>query len=276
MRHSVERAGIDPVPHLAGLSLATATARYGDRVSWDECATFLNRCTDGLDAARREALAETFAEEHPLIWTAAQILSPRNFHRFARTLMRRGYAHIVIDLDDLPDGRLRWVMEIPSSDRACPFFFQWWAVELRNFTRYWRIGRSEVSATLQPRRGEYVVPFPEVESRPPDVQWLARTATGVASGFLRSLFPEERGGSGLVVLLQRRHGLTRAEARVATRLAEGMTLPEIGAVLDIRPETVRTHLKRIYAKTGASRQAELVRLVLTLGGAPRGPRSEEE
>lgn len=51
---------------------------------------------------------------------------------------------------------------------------------------------------------------------------------------------------------------------MAVRLAEGMSVPEIAYALGISVETVRTHLKRTYGKLGVSRQAALVRLVLTL------------
>ena len=46
--------------------------------------------------------------------------------------------------------------------------------------------------------------------------------------------------------LQHQHGLTRAEARVAARLAEGLSVPDIARDLRVSVETVRTHLKRAY------------------------------
>lgn len=62
--------------------------------------------------------------------------------------------------------------------------------------------------------------------------------------------------------LQLVFGLTFAEARVASRLARGADLTTIAEELRVSRETVRTHLKRIYSKTGARRQAALVALVL--------------
>lgn len=52
--------------------------------------------------------------------------------------------------------------------------------------------------------------------------------------------------------------LTLSEATVAQRLALGDAPAEIAATLDRSVHTVRTHLKRIYAKTGTSRRPELV------------------
>jgi DNA-binding CsgD family transcriptional regulator len=52
---------------------------------------------------------------------------------------------------------------------------------------------------------------------------------------------------------------------VAGELVAGRTLAQTSRRLGIRPETARTHLKRVFSKTGVSRQAELVRLLLPLG-----------
>ena len=56
--------------------------------------------------------------------------------------------------------------------------------------------------------------------------------------------------------------LTPAEARLATLLARGSSLAEVSAAQNISQHTARAQLKSIFAKTGVSRQAELVRLVL--------------
>ncbi len=57
------------------------------------------------------------------------------------------------------------------------------------------------------------------------------------------------------------HGLTAAEAAVAVLLARGEGLSAVVETLRIGHSTARTHLSRIFAKTGTSRQAELARLV---------------
>jgi DNA-binding CsgD family transcriptional regulator len=67
-------------------------------------------------------------------------------------------------------------------------------------------------------------------------------------------------------LLRQLHGLTFAEAEVLGRLTSGLRLAEIGDELGVSIETVRSHLKAIFAKTGTSRQADLVRHTI-LGGA---------
>ena len=62
-------------------------------------------------------------------------------------------------------------------------------------------------------------------------------------------------------LLELLFDLTPAEARVASLLAEGCTVDDIGRQLKIATNTVRRHLKSVFGKTGVHRQAELVSLL---------------
>jgi DNA-binding CsgD family transcriptional regulator len=64
-------------------------------------------------------------------------------------------------------------------------------------------------------------------------------------------------------ILQRLFGLTPREAAVLRILVEGEDLQSVAARLGIGIETVRSHVKHIMERTGASRQAELVRMVLS-------------
>ena len=61
-------------------------------------------------------------------------------------------------------------------------------------------------------------------------------------------------------------GLTRREAQIAALLAEGLGLPKIAERLRIGLGTLRNHLKSIFAKTGTSRQGELIALLRSLEG----------
>jgi DNA-binding CsgD family transcriptional regulator len=64
-------------------------------------------------------------------------------------------------------------------------------------------------------------------------------------------------------LLRSHFGLTPAEARLALHLVAGETLRSAAAQFNISYQTARTHLKNIFKKTGACRQAELVTVILT-------------
>ena len=78
-------------------------------------------------------------------------------------------------------------------------------------------------------------------------------------------------------LLRRTLGLTPAESRVAAALAEGMTVRRIARATGIRRNSVRWLLKQCFAKTNCRRQANLVRLVLSVSRLPMpaaGPKRE--
>jgi DNA-binding CsgD family transcriptional regulator/PAS domain-containing protein len=59
-------------------------------------------------------------------------------------------------------------------------------------------------------------------------------------------------------------GLTPAECRIATLLAEGLSLKQIAQVQGTQHDTVRKQLRSIYQKTATNRQPELIRLLLHL------------
>jgi DNA-binding CsgD family transcriptional regulator/PAS domain-containing protein len=67
------------------------------------------------------------------------------------------------------------------------------------------------------------------------------------------------------------YGLTAAERRVVDALADGKTSLQAAQALGISEATMRSHLTRIFSKTGVTRQAELIslmyRLALPLHGA---------
>lgn len=63
-------------------------------------------------------------------------------------------------------------------------------------------------------------------------------------------------------ILSELFGLTPAEARLSILMAQGRSLAEAAEVLGVTQNTVRAQLKAIFSKTGATRQAELVGLIL--------------
>jgi DNA-binding CsgD family transcriptional regulator len=65
-------------------------------------------------------------------------------------------------------------------------------------------------------------------------------------------------------VLRSAFGLSPAEARVSALVGRGDRLEDAASVLGVRPNTVRTHLKRIFEKTATHRQAELVKVLLTV------------
>ncbi len=56
-------------------------------------------------------------------------------------------------------------------------------------------------------------------------------------------------------------GLTRTEARIAAGIAGGRSVEELAAAMSVSHYTVRFHLKGVYAKMNARRQADIARIV---------------
>ncbi len=59
------------------------------------------------------------------------------------------------------------------------------------------------------------------------------------------------------------HRLTRTEARIAALLVTGHTVARIAVEVGSSTNTVRTHLKRVFAKIGVASQPALIRVVLS-------------
>jgi DNA-binding CsgD family transcriptional regulator len=91
----------------------------------------------------------------------------------------------------------------------------------------------------------------------------------LAAGVVFVTDPERRAEPAEAVLAAF-YGLTPAEARAAAALASGLSIREYAEQAERSVETVRTLVKRVLAKTGTRRQAELVALVAAGPAALRG------
>ncbi|MCF4128261.1 helix-turn-helix transcriptional regulator [Methylobacterium sp. SyP6R] len=129
-------------------------------------------------------------------------------------------------------------------------------------------GRSRLQALIQAacdgRPGE-AVGFLQLEGGGPDEPGVSvcvsplddEAAPGRAVVVARLL----RAQGKIEVQLRTLFGLTRAEAQVGAGLAHGGCLAEIAAELGISVTTARTHVARIFLKTGTRQQSQLVALV---------------
>jgi DNA-binding CsgD family transcriptional regulator len=93
----------------------------------------------------------------------------------------------------------------------------------------------------------------------PVAEWSPGKACPAVAVFIGH--PEDR-TTAPVAIVQQLFDFTKAEALLARLLANGMTLDEAASELGIARNTARAHLRRIFSKTGVTRQAELVRLIL--------------
>jgi DNA-binding CsgD family transcriptional regulator/PAS domain-containing protein len=72
-------------------------------------------------------------------------------------------------------------------------------------------------------------------------------------------------------VLARLHGFTPAEARVGALIARGRSGKQAAEELGLSYNTLKTHLKRLFAKTGTRGQRELIRVLLAGAGQVNPP-----
>jgi DNA-binding CsgD family transcriptional regulator/PAS domain-containing protein len=99
----------------------------------------------------------------------------------------------------------------------------------------------------------HVLPLAAGERRRAAVHHAATAAVFVQKAAIEALSPPE--------VMAEVFRLTMTELRVLFAIVEVGGVPEVAQVLGIAPSTVRTHLARVYEKTGVARQADLVKLV---------------
>jgi DNA-binding CsgD family transcriptional regulator len=115
--------------------------------------------------------------------------------------------------------------------------------------------RRGIGVPLQSADGEsavlHVLPLTGGNLRP----GLAQRA--VAAVFVATA---ERGAHVPQAAISMLYDLTPAESQIFVSLAKGLTLDQTAAAHGVARSTVKTHLLRIFDKTGCRRQAELVAL----------------
>jgi DNA-binding CsgD family transcriptional regulator/PAS domain-containing protein len=118
------------------------------------------------------------------------------------------------------------------------------------------IGVTGVAVPLVARNGEryvaHVLPLSSGARRGAGVDYAAAAALFVQKAALATRSPPE--------VIAKTYRLTPMELRVLLAIVEVGGVPEVAEALGIGESTVKTHLGRLYEKTGARRQADLVKL----------------
>jgi DNA-binding CsgD family transcriptional regulator/PAS domain-containing protein len=121
-------------------------------------------------------------------------------------------------------------------------------------------GAKSTVLTLAARDGErylaHVLPLTSVARRGASAR-AAAAAMFVRKAALEAPSPPE--------VIRSSYNLTPAELRVLLAIVEIGGVPDVAAALGIADTTVKTHLSRLFEKTGAARQADLVKLVAAYG-----------
>lgn len=120
-----------------------------------------------------------------------------------------------------------------------------------------------ISAPGQPPAVAYILPLTEGTARA--AFRPACAAVFVSTTTSSSPLPE--------AVLTTLFDLTPAEARVLLRIGSGLSAPKSAVSLGIGENTLKTHLNRIFAKTGTRRQADLVKLISDMGAPLAVPES---
>jgi DNA-binding CsgD family transcriptional regulator len=119
------------------------------------------------------------------------------------------------------------------------------------------IGARGVAVPLIARDGEryvaHVLPLSSGARRGAGMRYAATAALFVQKAALATRSPLE--------VIAQTYRVTPMELRVLLAIVEVGGVPQVAETLGIGESTVKTHLKRLYEKTGACRQADLVKLL---------------
>jgi DNA-binding CsgD family transcriptional regulator len=124
--------------------------------------------------------------------------------------------------------------------------------------------RSLIEQVTVARRGGALA-IPRSSNDRPLAALATPLSAGGSSGATAALFltDPDLGAGSCEEVMTSLYGLTPAEARLTAELMQGKSLDEAAAALAISIHTARSHLKRVFAKTGTRRQSELVRLLVS-------------
>ena len=119
------------------------------------------------------------------------------------------------------------------------------------------VGVKGIAVPLTARDGgrhvAHVLPLTSGERRRAGTTYAAVAAVFVQKAPLDTPSPHE--------VISKHYKLTPMELRVLFAIVQVGGVPEASEALGIAASTVRTHLRRLFAKTGTERQADLVKLV---------------
>jgi DNA-binding CsgD family transcriptional regulator len=124
------------------------------------------------------------------------------------------------------------------------------------------VGRKDACLPLRGRNGDeyvaHVLPLTAGKRRQAGAAYSVVAAVFVRKAEIELPHPVEA--------LAKRYKLTPAEMRVLLAIVEIGGVPEVARMLGVSDATVKTHLQRIFDKTGAARQADLVKLAAAFAG----------
>lgn len=117
---------------------------------------------------------------------------------------------------------------------------------------------AQLDSGMMPVRGALPIVLEAGEGLPTKVWWILREGSMILLSLGdRGLSDSRLEMAGAV------YGLSPAQKQLARHVSEGLSLNEIAGRMGITPNTARTHLNRVFDKTGVRTQAALVRVLLS-------------
>jgi DNA-binding CsgD family transcriptional regulator len=156
----------------------------------------------------------------------------------ARGVVLRAYGGKLVSNDAGAEQELYRVLDVVGGGEAAP-------------------GADTVAVPLTTRHGDHyvahVLPLTSGVRRRAGTGYAAAAAVFVQKASLDVPSPQEA--------IAKLHKLTPMELRVLFAIVQVGGVPEVAAMMGSSSSTIRTHLRRLFSKTGTDRQADLVKLV---------------
>lgn len=119
------------------------------------------------------------------------------------------------------------------------------------------IGTQGIALPLTGKNGAHyvfhVLPLTSGARRVAGIAYAATAAVFIRKAALETPAPPE--------IIAKTYNLTPTELRVLLAIVEIGGVPEVSVALGVGETTIKTHLRNLFAKTGADRQADLVKIV---------------
>jgi DNA-binding CsgD family transcriptional regulator len=135
--------------------------------------------------------------------------------------------------------------------------------QLTEALQQFRLGKTQTLRACQS------FPLPQIDDTPAAVAHLLPICGNARDIFASAAFfllvtPVDKQKVPTATVIQGLFDLSVAEARVAQFMSTGNDIPSVAQQLGVSTETIRTHVKSIFRKTGTARQSELAALLSSI------------